>query len=87
MSELEYRSFEIIQSEEQREKNNEKEWMEPTEHIGNFKDTNIHISGVQGDEKKKVSERLLKEIIAQSFSIVGRKMDIQIYGSLCWDTL
>lgn len=78
--ELNDRSFEIMQSEEQNE-NRMKKMEESLQDVWDrIRRNNICIMGIaEVEEKEKGTENLFKIILAENFPNVGREMAIQIH--------
>ena len=71
---------ESIQSEEEKEKRNEKSKDRSRKLWESIKQPNIYIVGVSGGgDREKGAESLFKEIITEKFPNLGREMDILIH--------
>lgn len=73
ISDLEDRFVELTQSKQQRAK-----WILKSENslrdvLDYIKPTNIHIIGLQGEERQQRAENLFEEILAENFLTWGRK--------------
>ena len=79
ISKLKDRSFEIIESKEQkgkRIKNGEESLRDLWDTI---KGSKIHIIGVAEEEREKRADSAFKEIMAANFPNLGKELDIQIH--------
>lgn len=79
ISELEDRSFEIIHSEEWKEKRNENEWRDLCERCDIIKKNNLCVIRGQQEEMEKEKESLFNELMSENFPHLGRDLDTQVH--------
>ena len=80
INDLEDRTFEITQSEEQKEKRMKKSEESLQDLRDTIKRNNIHIMGIPGrQEKEKGTANIFKAIVAENMPNLGKEMNIQIH--------
>ena len=76
---MEDRMVDITEAEKNKEEKNENKWGQSQRPLGQFKCTNIQITGVsEEEEKKKVYEKIFEEIILENSPTMGKERATRI---------
>ena len=78
ISDLEGRTVEITAAEQNREKRKKRNEDSPRDLWDNIKHEQLHYIEVSEGERKKGSERIFEEIVAENFPIVGKEISNQV---------